>query len=101
MPNVFTTHPSLYLDSDFAPSDDSLGSDLVVSFPSETRNKIFDPRIFIKGFNPLKIISDFSESPMMISGGDIPILDVPIALDFEDSRNRGFVLRSLELQSLA
>ncbi|GKF09490.1 hypothetical protein Tco_0043714, partial [Tanacetum coccineum] len=30
-----------------------------------------------QGFNPLKIISDFSESPMMISGGDIPILDVP------------------------
>ncbi|GJR74010.1 hypothetical protein Tco_0086375 [Tanacetum coccineum] len=135
VPNVFPTHPSLYLDSDFAPSDDSLGSDLVVSFPSETRNKIFDPGIFIevqskrflspnefsisfirdplspvfdtllpfsseneekvfnpgslssneeksphllshRGFNPSKIISDFSESPMMISGGDIPILDV-------------------------
>ncbi|GKD85190.1 hypothetical protein Tco_1356344 [Tanacetum coccineum] len=27
-------------------------------------------------FNPSKIISDFSKSPMMISGGDIPILDV-------------------------
>ncbi|GKB40341.1 hypothetical protein Tco_0885283, partial [Tanacetum coccineum] len=26
---------------------------------------------------PSKIISDFSKSPMMISGGDIPILDVP------------------------
>ncbi|GJQ96663.1 hypothetical protein Tco_0007802 [Tanacetum coccineum] len=136
VPNVFPTHPSLYLDSDFAPSDDSLGSDLVVSFPSGTRNKIFDPGIFIevqskrflspnelsisfirdplspvfdtllpfsseneekvfnpgslssneeksphllshRGFNPSKIISDFSESPMMISGGDIPILDVP------------------------
>ncbi|GKA85750.1 hypothetical protein Tco_0807404 [Tanacetum coccineum] len=136
VPNVFPTHLTLYLDSDFAPSDDSLGSDLVVSFPSGTRNKIFDPGIFIKvqskrflspnefsisficdplspvfdtlllfssknkekvfnpgslssneeksphllshrGFNPSKIISDFSESPMMISGGDIPILDVP------------------------
>ncbi|GJX88925.1 hypothetical protein Tco_0340939 [Tanacetum coccineum] len=136
VPNVFPTHPSLYLDSDFAPSDDSLGSDLVVSFPSGTRNKIFDLGIFIevqskrflspnelsisficdplspvfdtllpfsseneenvfnpcslssneeksphllshRGFNPSKIISDFSESPMMISGGDIPILDVP------------------------
>ncbi|GJS19774.1 hypothetical protein Tco_0448406 [Tanacetum coccineum] len=30
-----------------------------------------------RGFNPSKINSDFSESPMMISGGDIPILDVP------------------------
>ncbi|GJT27646.1 hypothetical protein Tco_0907921 [Tanacetum coccineum] len=160
VPNVLPTHPTLYLDSDFAPSDDSLEPDLVVSFPSGTRNKIFDPGIFIevqskrflspnefsisfirdplsivfdtllpfsseneekvfnpgslssneeksphllshRGFNPSKIISDFSESPMMISGGDIPILDVPIDPDFEASRAHGFVLRSLELQSLA
>ncbi|GKE42498.1 hypothetical protein Tco_1469782 [Tanacetum coccineum] len=94
------THPTCQLDSDFTLSSDSLGSDIVISFPSRTRNKIFDIRIFIEdkvfnpgilasneetsphllshwGFNPSKIISDFSESPMMISGGDIPILDVP------------------------
>ncbi|GJX19995.1 putative reverse transcriptase domain-containing protein [Tanacetum coccineum] len=84
------------LDSDFTPSDDSLGSGLEVSFPSGSRNKIFDPGIFIEvqserllsrdafGIlsSPLlshqdKIISDFSKSPMMISGGDIPHLDVP------------------------
>ncbi|GJS05351.1 hypothetical protein Tco_0321859 [Tanacetum coccineum] len=47
------------------------------------------------------VISDFSESPMMIYGEDIPILDVLIAADFEASRARGFVLCSLELQSLA
>ncbi|GKD03152.1 hypothetical protein Tco_1178126, partial [Tanacetum coccineum] len=135
VPNVFPMLPTLYLDSDFAPSDDSIGSDLVVSFPSGTRNKIFDPGIFIevqskrflspnklsislirdplspvfdtllpfssknekkvfnsgslssneekspyllsyRGFNPLKIISGFFESPMMIFGGDILILDV-------------------------
>ncbi|GJS65808.1 hypothetical protein Tco_0680372 [Tanacetum coccineum] len=135
-----------------------LGSDLVVSFPSGTRNKIFDPVIFIevqskrflspnefsisfmrdplfsvfntllpflsknedkvfnpgilasneetsphllshRGFNPSKIISDFSESPIMISGGDIPVLDD--FLDCDDSRARGFVLRSLELQILS
>ncbi|GJX75601.1 hypothetical protein Tco_0322412 [Tanacetum coccineum] len=135
VPNVFPTHPTLYLDSNFAPSDDSLEPDLVVSFPSGTRNKIFDPGIFIvvqskrflspnkfsisfirdplspvfdtllpfsseneenffnpdslssneeksphllshRGFNPSKIIFDFSKRPMMISGGDIPILDV-------------------------
>ncbi|GKA88278.1 hypothetical protein Tco_0810042 [Tanacetum coccineum] len=46
-----------------------------------------------------KVLS--SESPMMIYGGNIPTLDVPIALDIEASRARGFVLRSLELQSLA
>ncbi|GKB28418.1 hypothetical protein Tco_0867819 [Tanacetum coccineum] len=146
VPNVLPTHPTLMLDSDFIPSDDSLGSDLEVSFPFGTRNKIFDPGIFFevqsKKFlsrdtfyisfirNPLcpvvetllpfssenkdqlfnpgilssnllshlgKITFDFSESPMMISGGDIPILDVPIAPDYEASRARGFVLRSLEL----
>ncbi|GJY43362.1 putative reverse transcriptase domain-containing protein [Tanacetum coccineum] len=42
------THPTLHLDSDFTLSSDSLGSDLVVSFPSGTRNKIFDPGIFIE-----------------------------------------------------
>ncbi|GJX86466.1 hypothetical protein Tco_0337240 [Tanacetum coccineum] len=136
VPNILPTHPTLHLDSDFTLSSDSLGSDLVVSFPSGTRNKIFDPGIFIevqskrflspnefsisfmrdplspvfntlllfssenedkvfnpgilasneetsphllsyRGFNPSKIISNFSESPMMTSGGDIPILDVP------------------------
>ncbi|GJV65571.1 hypothetical protein Tco_1476399 [Tanacetum coccineum] len=158
--NVLPNHPTLMLDSNFAPSDDSLGSDLVVSFPSGTRNKIFDPGIFIevqskrflspnefsisfirdplspvfdtllpfspkneekvfnpgslssneeksphllshRGFNPSKIISDFSKSPMMISGGDIPILDVPITPDYEASRARGFVHRSLELHILS
>ncbi|GKE25257.1 hypothetical protein Tco_1436769 [Tanacetum coccineum] len=37
--NMLPTHPTLYLDLDFAPFDDSLEPDLVVSFPSETRNK--------------------------------------------------------------
>ncbi|GKE34286.1 hypothetical protein Tco_1453608 [Tanacetum coccineum] len=136
VPNVLTTHPTLHLDSDFTLSSDSLGSDLVVSFPSGTRNKIFDPGIFIevqskrflspnefsisfirdplspvfdtllpfssenednvfnpgilasneeksphllshRGFKAFQLISDFSESPMMIYGEDIPILDVP------------------------
>ncbi|GJV95817.1 hypothetical protein Tco_1547394 [Tanacetum coccineum] len=125
-PNVLPTHPTLMLDSDFIPSDDSLRSDLEVSFPSGTRNKIFDPGIFFevqsKRFLSLdtfsisfirnllcpvietllpfsskneeqvfntgilsstllshlgKITSNFSESPMMICGEDIPILDVP------------------------
>ncbi|GJS40512.1 hypothetical protein Tco_0565555 [Tanacetum coccineum] len=175
VPNVLPTHPTIYLDSDFAPFDDSLRSDLVVSFPSGTRNKIFDPGIFIEvqskiflslnefsiirdplspvfdtllpfsseneekvfnpgslssneeksphllshqGFNPSKIIFDFSKSPMMISRHPILICSLPPFLiilldqlnmgiesgsnsDFEASRARGFVLRSLELQSLA
>ncbi|GJZ58521.1 hypothetical protein Tco_0614015 [Tanacetum coccineum] len=48
VPNVLPTHPTLMLDSDFILSDDSLGSDLEVSFPSGTRNKIFDPGIFFE-----------------------------------------------------
>ncbi|GJX58730.1 hypothetical protein Tco_0290120 [Tanacetum coccineum] len=127
VPNVL---PTLHLDSDFTISSDSLGSDLVVSFPSGTRNKIFDPGIFIgvqskiflsrdafsisfirdplfpvidtllpfssekeeKVVNtgilaageeqPLYLLSHrglktLNESPMMISGWDTPILDVP------------------------
>ncbi|GJU73325.1 hypothetical protein Tco_1264730 [Tanacetum coccineum] len=133
VPNILPTHPTLHLDSNFTLSSDSLESDLAVSFPSGTRNKIFDPGIFIgvqsmrflsldefsisfihdlpfpvidtflpflpqnedkvvnpgilasneeksphllsyRGFNPSKIIFDFSESPMTISRGDIPIL---------------------------
>nr|GEV18530.1 hypothetical protein [Tanacetum cinerariifolium] len=125
VPNVLPTHTTLYLDSNFIPLDDSLGFDLEVDFPSETRNKIFDPGIFFEVqskifisrdtfyisfirnplcplietllpfsfenedqvFNPGilfsnllshrgKITSDFFENPMMISGGDIPFLDV-------------------------
>ncbi|GKC34474.1 hypothetical protein Tco_1046858 [Tanacetum coccineum] len=93
MLNILPTQPTL--DSNFTPSDDSLGSGLEVYFPFGSRNKIFDPGIFIEvqserllsrgafGIlsSPLlshqdKIISDFSKSPMMISGGDIPHLDV-------------------------
>ncbi|GKC66536.1 hypothetical protein Tco_1099134, partial [Tanacetum coccineum] len=48
VPNVLPTHPTLILDSDFIPSDDSLRSDLEVSFPFGTRNKIFDPGIFFE-----------------------------------------------------
>ncbi|GKF09124.1 hypothetical protein Tco_0043348 [Tanacetum coccineum] len=130
VPNVLPTHPILHLDSDFTLSSDSLGFDLVVSFPSGTINKIFDPGIFIEvqsdkflsrdefsiSFirDPLSLVIDtllpflsknenkvvnsgilaadeeksphpsshrglkaLNESPMMISGEDIPILDVP------------------------
>ncbi|GKB66796.1 hypothetical protein Tco_0928208 [Tanacetum coccineum] len=48
MPNILPTHPTRYLDFDFIPSHDDIGSDLEVSFPSGNRNKTFDPGIFIK-----------------------------------------------------
>ncbi|GKC67914.1 hypothetical protein Tco_1100512 [Tanacetum coccineum] len=53
-PNVLPTHSTLMLDSDFIPSDDSLGSDLEVSFPSGTRNKIL-----IQGYSLKSNLRDF------------------------------------------
>ncbi|GJT98362.1 hypothetical protein Tco_1093880 [Tanacetum coccineum] len=76
-PNVLPTHPTLY------PVFDTL-----LPFSSENKDKVFNPRILIskeeksphllshRGFKVFQLINDF-ESPMMIYGGDIPILDVP------------------------
>ncbi|GJZ48316.1 hypothetical protein Tco_0602148 [Tanacetum coccineum] len=110
VPNFLPTHPTLYQDSDFSPSNDSLGSDLVVSFPSRTRNKIFDPGISIEvqseRFLSLDEISNsFVSDPLcpMIKTllpfssemkTTFSILDCP---DFKDSRACGFVHRSLVL----
>ncbi|GKB78782.1 retrotransposon protein, putative, ty1-copia subclass [Tanacetum coccineum] len=88
VPNVLPTHPTLMLNSDFIPFDDSLGSDLEVSFPSGTRNKIFDPGIFFE-----------VQSKSFLSHLSV-ILSVQIAPDYEASCAHGFVLRSLELKSL-
>ncbi|GJU59161.1 hypothetical protein Tco_1236927 [Tanacetum coccineum] len=78
VPNVLPNLPTL------SPMFDTL-----LPFSSENVNKVFNSSILAsneeksphtlshRGFNPSKIISDFSKSPMMISGGDIPILDVP------------------------
>nr|GEY56816.1 hypothetical protein [Tanacetum cinerariifolium] len=48
VPNVLPTHPTLYQDLDFSSSDNSLGSDLEISFPSGTKNKVFNPRILFE-----------------------------------------------------
>ncbi|GKB38539.1 hypothetical protein Tco_0883481 [Tanacetum coccineum] len=102
MPNILPTLPTFDPDLDFTPSHDSLGSgnmiysrdefsisficdplspmnDTLLPFSSENEDKVFNPGILI---SPLlshrgEIISNFSKSPMMISGGDIPHLDVP------------------------
>ncbi|GKF18585.1 hypothetical protein Tco_0063503, partial [Tanacetum coccineum] len=83
VPNVFPTHPTLYLDSDFAPSDDSLGSDLVVSFPFGTRNKIFDPGIFIevqskRFLSPNEFSISFIRNPLS------PVFDTLLPFLFEN-----------------
>ncbi|GKB68950.1 hypothetical protein Tco_0930362 [Tanacetum coccineum] len=85
VPNVLTILPTL------SPMFDTL-----LTFSSENKDKVH--LLSHRGFKTFPLSS---EIPMMIYGEDIPILDVPIAPDFEASRARGFVLRSLELQSLA
>ncbi|GJX35192.1 hypothetical protein Tco_0246749 [Tanacetum coccineum] len=85
VPNVLPTFPTL------SPMFDTL-----LPFSSENEDKVH--LLSHRGFKAFQL---FSESPMMIYGGNIPTLDVPIAPDYEASRARGFVLRSLELQSLA
>ncbi|GJS04393.1 hypothetical protein Tco_0320901 [Tanacetum coccineum] len=76
VPNVLPTLPSLY------PLFDTL-----LPFLSENEDKVFNPGILIskeektphllshRGFKVFQLIND-SESPMMIYGEDIPILDV-------------------------
>ncbi|GJQ98412.1 hypothetical protein Tco_0009551 [Tanacetum coccineum] len=84
--------------------------DTLLPFSSENEDKVFNhgvlaskekspPSSSHRGFKASKLFHH--KSPMLIYGEDIPILDVPIAPDFEASRARGFVLRSLELQSSA
>ncbi|GJR54788.1 hypothetical protein Tco_1405309 [Tanacetum coccineum] len=53
--------------------------DTLIPFSSENEDKVFNPGILI---SPLlshrgEITSNFYKSPMMIFGGDIPLLDVP------------------------
>ncbi|GKB20093.1 hypothetical protein Tco_0854016 [Tanacetum coccineum] len=66
--------------------------DTLLLFSSENEDKVN-----LLSHRGLKAFQVFSESPMMIYGEDIPLLDVLIGPDFEDSRARGFVPRSLEL----
>ncbi|GJY81275.1 hypothetical protein Tco_0494026, partial [Tanacetum coccineum] len=74
VPNVLPAHPTLHLDSDFTISSDSLGPDLVVSFPSGTRNKIFDPGIFIRVQSMIFLSPDeFSFS--FIHDPPLPVID--------------------------
>ncbi|GJR51635.1 hypothetical protein Tco_1402156 [Tanacetum coccineum] len=68
MPNLLPTQPTL------CPV-----FDLLLPFSSENEDKVFNPGIFSSPFSRHRANSllIFSERPMMISGGDIPHLDVP------------------------
>ncbi|GJY42213.1 hypothetical protein Tco_0429483 [Tanacetum coccineum] len=48
VPNIFPTHPTLYMDFDFISSHNDLGFDHDVSSPFGHRNKIYDPGICIE-----------------------------------------------------
>ncbi|GJW61256.1 hypothetical protein Tco_0110591, partial [Tanacetum coccineum] len=62
--------------------------DTLLPFSSENEDNVFNPGILAsneeksphllshRGFKAFQLISDLSESPMMIYGEDIPILDV-------------------------
>ncbi|GJW87303.1 hypothetical protein Tco_0162643 [Tanacetum coccineum] len=77
VPNVLTTLPTL-----------SSMIDTLLPFSSKNYDKVFNPRILAsnedkpphllshRGFKAFQVIFDFSKSPMMIYGEDIPILDV-------------------------
>ncbi|GJW33305.1 hypothetical protein Tco_0053337 [Tanacetum coccineum] len=67
MPNLLPTQPTL------CPV-----FDLLLLFSSGNEDKVFNHGILISSLlsHRGEIISNFSKSPMMISGGDIPLLDV-------------------------
>nr|GEZ99417.1 hypothetical protein [Tanacetum cinerariifolium] len=83
VPNVLPTHPTLYLDSNFTHSDDSLGSNFIVSFPSETRNRIFDPGIFHE-VQSKRFLSPNEFSILFISDPLSPVFDTLLPFSSEN-----------------
>nr|GEZ30774.1 hypothetical protein [Tanacetum cinerariifolium] len=70
MPNIFPTLPTFY---PFYPLYDTL-----LPFSSENKDKVFKPGIlsYLLVSHRDKTTSDFFENPMIVYGGDIPLLDV-------------------------
>ncbi|GKD64847.1 hypothetical protein Tco_1306955 [Tanacetum coccineum] len=83
VPNVLPTHPTLHLDSDFTLSSDSIRFDLVVSFPSGTRNKNFDPGIFI-GVQSMIFLPPNEFSFSFIRDPPLPVIDTLLPFSFEN-----------------
>nr|GEY27117.1 reverse transcriptase domain-containing protein [Tanacetum cinerariifolium] len=69
MPKVLPSQPAL------CPNIDTL-----LLFSSENQDKVFKPGIlsYLLIYHQDKITFDFFENPMMMYGGDIPLLDAPI-----------------------
>nr|GEZ47143.1 hypothetical protein [Tanacetum cinerariifolium] len=68
MPKVLPTLPTL-----------CLNLDILLPFSSENEDKVFKHGIlsYLLVSHWDKITSDFSENPLMMNGGDIPLLDIP------------------------
>ncbi|GJW18548.1 hypothetical protein Tco_0025984 [Tanacetum coccineum] len=81
VPNVLTTLPTL-----------SLMFDTLLQFSFENDDKVFNHEI---------LASNEEKSPHLLPHRGFNAFQLKIAPDFEASRARGFVLRSLELQSFA
>ncbi|GJS09379.1 hypothetical protein Tco_0366175 [Tanacetum coccineum] len=80
------THPTLQLDSDFTLSSDSPRSDLVVSFPFGTRNKIFDPRILIE-VQSKRFLSPNEFSISFIRDPLLPVFDTLLLFSSKNEDN--------------
>ncbi|GKA50370.1 hypothetical protein Tco_0743443 [Tanacetum coccineum] len=131
VPNILPTHSTLHMDFDFIPSHNDLRSDLNVSyqdrnkiydleicievkstrflatyspvidtllpFSSENKNKVFNHGVLAS-----KVKSPPSSSHRGFKASELFHHKSPmIAPDYEASRARGFIFRSLELQSFA
>ncbi|GKB75862.1 hypothetical protein Tco_0942757 [Tanacetum coccineum] len=83
VPNILPTHLTLYLDSDFFLSDDSLRSDIEVSFPSRTRNKIFDRGIFFK-VQSKRFLSRDTFSILFIHNHLCPVIETLLPFSFKN-----------------
>ncbi|GKF77130.1 hypothetical protein Tco_0229600, partial [Tanacetum coccineum] len=79
---------------------DSLESDLVVSFPLGTRNKIFDPGIFI-GVQSKRFLSPDEFSISFIHDPPFPVIDtlLPFSSENEDKDVNPSILAAGEEKS--
>nr|GEW83785.1 hypothetical protein [Tanacetum cinerariifolium] len=100
VPNVLPAHPTFSLDSDFTPSDNFSGSDLVVSFPSGNRNKTFNSGISID-VQSKRFLSPNDISISFISDPLSPVLEtlLPFSSENEDKVFNPEILVSKEEKS--
>ncbi|GJW25192.1 hypothetical protein Tco_0039003 [Tanacetum coccineum] len=100
VPNVLPTNPTLMLDSDFIPFDDSLRSDLEVFFPFGIRNTIFDPRIFFE-VQSKRFLSRDTFSISFIRNPICPVIEtlLPFSPENEDKVFNPEILISKEEKS--